>query len=93
MLFFLVERVGPGIVDPGDLPAHGGAADDGSGPWSDRRPPFDLDIGRLETVAGGEAVKAVLFKPENDGSVGVTEPRRGVDDTLQDWLQLELASG
>ena len=79
LLFFLVERVGPGIVDPAKPPADRGSADDGSGLGSDRRAPLNLDIGRLETSAGGEAPKPVFFKPGNDGSVGVQSLCRGVD--------------
>ena len=57
VLFFLIERIGPGIVDADDLPAHSGTADECSWPRRNWRLPLDFQIGRNEAIASREAVK------------------------------------
>jgi hypothetical protein len=47
ILFFLIERVGPGIVDPGDLAGHGDTADKCSRPRRNWRLPLDFQIDRI----------------------------------------------
>jgi hypothetical protein len=90
-LLFLIERIGPCVVDPGDLPGHGGTADDRSLPRYNRRFPLNFQICRIEAVASRETVNSIL--PSKDHArFGAAESRRGVHDTLQDGLQLELGS-
>ena len=81
VLLFLVEQIGPRIVDPGDLPAHGGAADDCSRPRRNCSSPLDFQVGWIETVAGREAVNST-FQSEDHSPVSATESRCSVHDAL-----------
>src|SRR5262249_48981076 len=91
VLFFLVERISPGIVDADDFPAHSDPADKCS--WSRRnwRLPLDFQRGWYEAIASREAVDS-LFQSEDHGLFCTAEPGGSIYDAVQDRLQLVFGS-
>ena len=92
VLLLLVEWIGPCVVDPNDSAVHGGTADDRSRPRHNRRLSLDFQISRRNKA--GRRPRTDKLRPPVCRSrlLGAAEPRRGVHDTLQDGLQLELGS-
>jgi hypothetical protein len=67
ILFFLIERVGPGIVDPGDLAGHGDTADKCSRPRRNWRLPLDFQIDRIVGTVKDRVPVDSIFPSEDLG--------------------------
>lgn len=89
--FHLVLRVHHSIVNLGDRAGHRGTANDGSWPRQDQSGLFDFEIFGIKTVAGCEAV-SVPVQPGDYCLIGAAKPDRGIDDALQNRLQVELGA-
>ena len=88
---FLIKRISPGIVDSDDLSAHGGTADGRPRSRCNWRLLLDLQIRRIDTMAGRKAVDFTLWSKDHR-LISTAEPRRSVYNALKDWLQLELGA-
>ena len=88
---FLIERIVPRVVDPGDLLCQRSASDNSSLAGRDHRPSLDVQVVRNGAVAGGKSI-CPLFLPIDHSLFGAAESHCGVHDALEDRLQLEMGA-